>query len=98
MTAQTITRIEANTAVEEAQKNRQYTAVMNHLMKTAFGNTQVYHRVRANTNFRAGLQAIDPGLPGFIEDEDLRDIIQTGCLYLIDLTAILLKLTREGKI
>ncbi len=98
MVTQTTTRNETNTIDEKAQKNHQYTAVMNHLMKTAFGNAQVYHCVRANPNFLAGLQSLDPGLPTFIEDEDLRSVIQTGCLYLIDLTAALLKFASENKI
>ncbi len=75
MVTQTTAWNETDYINDGGHNNRQYTAVMNHLMKVSFGNTQVYHCMRDNPNFRAGLQSLDPNLPTFIADEDLRNII-----------------------
>ncbi len=77
---------------------RQCKAVMNHLMKIAFGDPQVHHRVHASPDFRAGCNALNPEMPGFIEDEATRNIIMIGCLHMIDATAALLKFARENNI
>ncbi|RPJ50030.1 MAG: hypothetical protein EHM21_05845 [Chloroflexi bacterium] len=80
----------------ESPHTRQQQAVMNHLMKAAFGDPQVHHRVHASPDFRAALNALDPGMPEFIPDEGARNMIMIGCLHVIDITAALLKYAREN--
>ncbi|RPH68844.1 hypothetical protein EHM76_07510 [bacterium] len=75
---------------------RQHKAVMNHLMKAAFGDPQVHHRLCSSPDFRSGLNALDPDLPGFIEDEGTRNMIMIGCMHMIDATTALLKYAREN--
>ncbi len=82
----------------ESPNARQRQAVMNHLMKTAFGDPQVHRRVQASPDFRAALAALDPDQPGFVQDEGARNMIMIGCLHVIDSTAALLKFARENDI
>jgi hypothetical protein len=84
------------TRTGESPKACQRQAVMNHLMKAAFGDPQVHHRVHASPDFRAALAALDPDLPDFVQDEGARNMIMIGCLHVIDLTAALLKYAREN--
>ncbi len=80
----------------ELPQARQRQAVMNHLMKAAFGDPQVHYRMHASPDFRAALNALDPEQPGFIQDEGARNILMVGCLHVIDITAELLKFAREN--
>jgi hypothetical protein len=77
---------------------RQREAVMDYLMKVAFGDPQVHYRVHASPNFRAGFNALNPDLPDFVQDEATRNIIMIGCLHMIDATAALLKFARDNDI
>ncbi len=79
-----------------SSNTRQRQAVMNHLMKAAFGDPQVHYRMHASRDFRAALNALDPDLPGFVEDEGARNMIMIGCLHVIDITTELLKFAREN--
>ena len=72
--------------------------VVNCLMKAAFGDPQVHHRLHASPVFQAGINALNPDLPGFVQDEATRNIIMIGCLHMIDATAALLKFARENGI
>ncbi len=76
--------------------NRQRQAVMNHLMKAAFGDPQVHYRMHASRDFRAALNALNPDLPGFVADEGARNMIMIGCLHVIDITTALLKYARDN--
>jgi hypothetical protein len=80
----------------QSPQTRQRQAVMNHLMKAAFGDPQVHYRVHDHPDFRAALNALDPDLPDFIADEGARNMIMIGCLHVIDITAALLKFAKEN--
>jgi hypothetical protein len=82
----------------EAPYDRQRRLVKNYLMKIAFGDPQVHHRMHASADFLAGFNALDPNLPGFIPDEATRNVIMIGCLHMIDTTAALLRYARENDI
>ncbi len=79
-------------------KARQRQAVVNYLMKAAFGDPQVHYRVHASPDFAAGLNALDPNLPCFVEDEGARNMIMIGCMHMIDATTALLKYARENEL
>jgi hypothetical protein len=86
------------TLVGDPPEDRQRKMVINHLMKSAFGDPQVHHRMHASPDFRAALNALDPDLPGFVQDEGARNMIMIGCLHLLDVTTALLKFARENDI
>ncbi len=96
MLMQTMPWKEVHPANDGARRSRQREAVNLYLMNVSFGNPQVYRRVQANLDFQAGMKALDPEQPGFIEEENLRNLIQTACLHLIDVTAALLKFAKEN--
>jgi hypothetical protein len=97
MAAQMISLNLANPADAETQ-SRQRRVVANSLMKAAFGDPQVYRRLLASADFRAGYDALNPDLPGFVQEEAMRNIIMVGCLHMIDTTAALLKFARENEL
>ncbi len=97
MAAQTTSLYLAHTAGVDSQ-DRQSRIVVNCLMKAAFGDPQVHYRLHASPVFQAGINALNPGLPGYVEDDATRDIIMIGCLHMIDATAALLKYARENDI
>ncbi len=86
------------TRTGDSPQTRQQKRVLNHLMKTAFGDPQVHSRVHASPDFRAALNALDPVQPDFIQDEGARNMIMIGCLHVIDVTAALLRYARENGI
>lgn len=98
MAAQTTLITLADTPSGEAPYDRQRRLVRNYLMKVAFGDPQVHYRVHASPDFRAGFNALDPNLPGFIQDEATRNVIMIGCLHLINSTAALLKFARDNDV
>ena len=98
MAAQTTLNHLADPTGGEAPHDRQRRLVKNHLMKVAFGDPQVHYRMHASPDFRAGFDALDPNLPGFVQDEATRNVIMIGCLHLIDATAALLRFARENDI
>lgn len=98
MAAPPIPWTEPAPAEDYRRKARQCSAVVNHLMKTAMGDPQVHKRLRANPEFQSALKALDPQQPDFIHDDDLRNVIQAGCLHMIDSTAALLRFARENNL
>lgn len=82
----------------KTNSSRQRRAVVDYLMKAAFGDPQVHHRVHASPAFQAGLAALNPDQPSFVQDEATRTIIMIGCLHMIDETAALLRFARENNI
>jgi hypothetical protein len=86
----------ARNRIAESTYTRQRQAVMDHLMKAAFGDPQVHYRMHASPDFRAALKALDPDLPQFLQDEGARNMLMIGCLHVIDVTAEVLKYAREN--
>ncbi len=94
-TAQTLLWIEPGMTEEIRNKARQHTVVSEHFIRAAMAEPRIARLLRANADFQTALQALDPAQPVFVDDDHLRNVIQSGCLHMIDLTTAVVKFARE---